>query len=47
MAMLRAAESSQLLRNRAVWIGMESVWPSSRTGLGSSRIVARDLVEPS
>ena len=32
IAMLRAADSSQLLRKRAVWMGTESVWPSMRNG---------------
>lgn len=31
--MLRAADRSQLLGNRAVWMGTESVWPSNRIGL--------------
>jgi len=38
--MARAAESSQLLRKRALWMGTESVCPSRRTGLGSLRTAA-------
>ena len=30
MAMARAAESSQLLRKRAVWMGIESVCPEEK-----------------
>lgn len=32
----RAAESSQLVTNCAVWMGMSSVWPSIRMGLEGS-----------
>ena len=40
MAMLRAAESSQLLWNRELWMGTESVCPSRRIGLGIFSSVA-------
>ena len=32
MVVARAVESSQLVANCAVWMGMLSVWPSTRSG---------------
>jgi len=40
MEIARAAESSQLLRNRELWIGTESVWPSRRIGFPTPRASA-------